>query len=179
MPNGKKLLEYEGDYYYGVYCHLPTRRDVELGAWPRPNSRRVALADTGLRIGEETFVPFEGDVFVESSGNRLVHFGRDASGQVTNFAYSTSPDTFEKPGQTGPYIQFESLAQAVMNLYSRRGSQVAARFLKANSDSQQYYVRESEFNTLGDLLMEREAIDLAVEVCKLNVAALPRILGCA
>ncbi len=93
---GLELAEFAGNYYYGVYCHEPNLRDRSQGAWPRPRPAVVTERQGVLTIRNEEYVPRGEDVFVEINGRRMVFFGRDSTGDVSHFVYSTSADSFEK-----------------------------------------------------------------------------------
>lgn len=90
------LIEYVGDYYYGVYCHEGSPEDFAAGAWRRGSPRSVEQNSGALSIGGAEFLPRGDDVFVRVDGQQMVAFGRDQAGDVTHFNYSTSPDTFER-----------------------------------------------------------------------------------
>ena len=93
---GQDLSEYTGTYRYGVYCHSCTDQEFAQGGWRPSTEREVTDADGALRIGDQEFLPLGDDVFVQSDGARRVFFGRDDSGRVTYYLYSTSVDTFER-----------------------------------------------------------------------------------
>ncbi|MFK7767754.1 MAG: serine hydrolase, partial [Mariniblastus sp.] len=172
----KRLSEYAADYYYGIYCHTPTREDMKSGAWRRPDARSVSVVDQGLLIGDETYLPYketEKDVFVQSNGDRLVHFGRNAKGMVTHFVYSTSPDTFEKEMPDLPYRQYGSLAQRLVDIATTENPGAAIKFLREKGDSEDYYISEREFNNAGYQLIEQQAFGLAIEIFKTNTQQFP------
>ncbi|MEL7497772.1 MAG: serine hydrolase [Planctomycetota bacterium] len=168
-----QLREYAGDYYYGVYCHSPTREDMSAGAWSRGAARSVSVDKDILIIGDERYLPYEDDLFVQSEGRRQVHFSRDSNGKVTNFVYSTSPDTFEKENPDRPYQAPESLAQQVFNIANNQSAKAASQFLATHLDADDYYIRETEMNNAGYLLLEREFVELAIKVFETNVSQFP------
>ncbi|MEL6108028.1 MAG: serine hydrolase domain-containing protein, partial [Planctomycetota bacterium] len=141
---GVDLAPYVGDYHYGVYCHAPTAKDLSSGAWRRPSPRVITAEKDVLVIGDERFVPQGKDVFVQVEGERRVFFGRNRSGQVSHFVYSTSPDTFEKASTSLPYPQILSLAQRAVELSASEGMDRALEFLETNHDSESYYCDEQE-----------------------------------
>ncbi|MEM7473773.1 MAG: serine hydrolase [Planctomycetota bacterium] len=168
-----KLTEFIGNYYYGTFCHTPSRQDIAAGAWPRPDAISIVVLGKGLKIGEEDYRPYSEDTFVRSDGERLVRFGRNGDSVITNFVYSTSPDTFEKEMPNLPYPKRRSLAQSLLELANQQNSESTLEFLERNKASEEYYVREAEFNRLGYLLMEQGELDLAIEVFKVNSEEFP------
>jgi predicted Zn-dependent protease len=49
----------------------------------------------------------------------------------------------------------------------------AVKFLKDRSNFENFYIREDELNRAGYLLLERDALKVAVEVFKLNTIRFP------
>ena len=167
------LDEYVGNYYYGTFCHDLTRRDLEKGAWRRRRAREVVKTKDGLRIGEQEYVAREKDIFVQKDGQRMVAFGRDAQGAVSNFVYSTSPDTFERESTRFPYPQIQSLAQSVAEVFSAEGIEMAAEFYRQHENEENYYVSEDELNRLGYQLLQLNQNEAAVKVFQWNVERFP------
>lgn len=167
------LTEYESDYYYGVFCHSPTMEDAAALSWPRPDARKVSVDGDKLLIGEETYLPCEKDLFVKADGERQVFFGRNSKGEISNFVYSTSPDTFERESKELPYREFNSLAQHVFAMATTESEAAAIEFLKETSNHKTFYIREDELNRAGYLLLERDAARVAVELFRLNTIRFP------
>lgn len=92
------LTEYEGSYYYGVYCHSPTEADDSNGCWRRGQPRQVAAKRGALTVAENEYLPRGDDVFVRTDGEQMLFFGRDDSQAIKSFVFSSSPDTFERDG---------------------------------------------------------------------------------
>ena len=175
MPEAVKvdLKEYTGDYYYGVFCHSMTAKDMAAGGWRRGRARSVSQRDGKLIIGDQTFLPRGKDVFVQSDGQRLAFFGREA-GKITHFVYSSSPDTFERPSKKFPYRNIRSLAQRVYQLASSDGAKKAVEFFEKNKSSKDFYLMEQEMNNAGYALLRTDYASAAIEVFKLNVKQFPK-----
>ncbi|MEM8736188.1 MAG: serine hydrolase domain-containing protein, partial [Planctomycetota bacterium] len=167
------LAEYAGPYYYGVFCHTATSQDLSRDAWRRPQATEVTVQEGRLKIRDEMYLPRGEDVFVEASGRRLVYFGRDESGTVSHFVYSTSSDTFERELPARPHSKVTSFAQRVFELATQSGPKQALEFARYNADSPKFYVHEQEMNRAGYLLMEEDRLNVAIELFKLNVLRFP------
>ena len=90
------LSDYEGTYYWSVFCHTCTPEEFELGAWRRPNAIQVE-ADAGkLNIDDRIFIPLGDDLFVDETGFDQIFFKRDASGEIHSYSFKEDPTTYEK-----------------------------------------------------------------------------------
>lgn len=90
------LSAYTGDYFWGVYCHTCTEDEFERGAWRKPGPETVTAKAGKLRIGDDTYRPAGGDIFVREDGFRRVFFKRDAAGNITTYSFEDDPTVFEK-----------------------------------------------------------------------------------
>lgn len=97
LNNNIDLNEYAGNYYYGVFCHSCTAKELSRGGWPRGQANTVAVTDGGLEIRGKIYLPSAIDgIFVSTDGSRKVFFGRGKIGEISFFSYDSSPDTFER-----------------------------------------------------------------------------------
>lgn len=93
----RDLNEYEGDYYYGVFCRTCTPKEFERGAWPKSTPTSVIAINGGLQIRDRIYYPVDDSgVFIRSDGARRVYFARNNKGVVSTFSYDSSPDVFER-----------------------------------------------------------------------------------
>ena len=90
------LNDYEGAYYWSVFCHTCSAEEFELGGWRRPNPITISAAAGTLSIDGEVFLPIGADVFVDETGFNEIFFKRDATGAITSYSYREDPTTYEK-----------------------------------------------------------------------------------
>lgn len=90
------LSEYEGSYFWSVFCHTCTPAEFELGAWRRTNPILVQAQSGRLMIDGRDFLPLGDDVFVDESGFDQIFFKRDASGSITSYSFKEDPTTYER-----------------------------------------------------------------------------------
>ena len=90
------LSQYEGNYYWSVFCHTCTSEEFELGAWRRPNAIEIEAEAGQLKIDGRVFVPLGDDVFVDETGFDQIFFKRDASGEIHSYSFQEDPTTYER-----------------------------------------------------------------------------------
>ena len=91
------LATYAGTYAWNVFCHSCTEEEFTQGAWRPGFQRAVTVEGSGLRIGDDLYLPTAvDDLFVRPSLSHETYFGRDAKGQVWSMSQSMSADTFER-----------------------------------------------------------------------------------
>lgn len=90
------LSEYEGTYFWSVFCHTCTPAEFELGAWRRPNPILIQAQSGRLSIDGHAFVPLGDDVFVDEIGFDQIFFKRDALGAITSYSFKEDPTTYER-----------------------------------------------------------------------------------
>ncbi|MFK7734876.1 MAG: serine hydrolase [Pirellulaceae bacterium] len=170
-----ELTQYEGDYYYGIFCHTATADDYGRGAWRRRDAERVVRQGEGLLIRGLVYRPRGGDVLVAEDGSRMVFFGRNSAGEISNFVFSTSPDTFERQSAQLPYREYQSLAASVYEMVLEQGLKPALQhFAENRKEASTYYVTEQEFNNAGYALLQAGRTSDAIAIFRLNVEMFPR-----
>jgi CubicO group peptidase (beta-lactamase class C family) len=90
------LSDYEGTYFWSVFCHTCTPAEFELGAWRRPSPIRIQVQSGTLMIDGRRFLPLGDDVFVDDSGFDQIFFKRDAMGDITSYSFKEDPTTYER-----------------------------------------------------------------------------------
>ena len=168
------LSEFAGDYYYGVFCHACSAEQVADGSWQRGRPRTVTASKGALQIADEEYLPRGEDVFVRKDGGRMVFFKRNEFGEISHFVYSTSSDAFERPSEQHPYVEFQSLAQAVYNVTLENGVGEALNRFQSLKAGGQHYLREEEMNNVGYALLQSQRVEDAVKIFRLNIAEFPQ-----
>ncbi|MEM1056634.1 MAG: serine hydrolase [Bacteroidota bacterium] len=178
----RDLREYAHDFYDGVHCRTCTDAEFAAGAWPRRPAQEVRVTERGLRIGEHTFLPTaDPDVFVRSDNDRAVFFGREASGRVSYFVYSTSPYAFERLSDAAEAEATEAdalhedisrqLAHAAEQSDTADVSRLVADALQRGLDGGIY--NEDILNAFGYEYLQAKAVAMAVAVFAFNAEAFP------
>ncbi|MEM1339898.1 MAG: serine hydrolase domain-containing protein [Bacteroidota bacterium] len=94
--SGKRVSEYVGRYYHGVFCHTCSEAEFKKGAWRRGSPIEVQEENGLLVIGGENYFMREMDLFVRSDGKEMLYFGRDEKGTVTFFVSSEDATAYER-----------------------------------------------------------------------------------
>ena len=90
------LSEYEGQYFWSVFCHTCSPAEFELGAWRRRDPILIQAQSGTLSIDGTIFVPLGDDVFVDETGFDQIFFKRDASGAISSYSFKEDPTTYER-----------------------------------------------------------------------------------
>ena len=90
------LSEFEGNYYWSVFCHSCSPEEFDLGGWRQPDPIIVTAERGVLKIDDGTFYPIGDDVFLDQSGFEEIFFKRNSLGQITSYSFKEDPTTYEK-----------------------------------------------------------------------------------
>jgi len=90
------LNEYEGQYYWGVYCHTCSQEEFELGAWRKPSPISISSSGGVLHIEGDEYIRLEADIFIKGDGYEQIFFNRNEAGQITSFSRREDPTVYER-----------------------------------------------------------------------------------
>lgn len=169
----RDLSPYTGDYAFGTFCKSCTQQEFARGAWSIRNPRLVALAEEGLKIDEQIFLPTaDADVFVREDRKQEVFFGRDEAGNVSFFVSSFGPSTFERIPALGQVR--EGLAEGerlvAAGQVNEAGKVIAAALRLGVDHGLQ---NEGMINALGYQYLENENTAMALQVFRFNANSYP------
>ncbi len=96
LDTTKYLNAYQGNYYWGAYCHSCEADEFDLGAWRKPNARSVTASNGALIINNARYLPLKSDIFVKEDGYEQVFFNRNSKGEITSFSHREDPTVYER-----------------------------------------------------------------------------------
>lgn len=174
VPLGNRNLEaYVGDYAAGTFCQSCSQAELARGAWMLHYNRVVTLAEEGLEIDEEIFLPSaDEDVFIRQDRKQEVFFGRDAEGQVSFFMTSDGPATVERvPALTSLREGIETAYAMVQadSLTAAKGA-LDTGLLAAVEGGLHH---EGSINAIGYHYLQNDNLPLALLFFQFNVEQFP------
>ena len=91
------LNEYDGNYYYGVFCHTCSDLEYEDGAWRKPGPM-VLTSKKGMLLlnDKDKYIYADKDIFIGEDGFDKLFFGRDDSNKITFFVRASESTSYEK-----------------------------------------------------------------------------------
>ena len=98
LPNEVKsdLNEYQGSYYYGVFCHDCSDEEFEMNAWRPSWEKTITVNENNLVLDEAKYYDRGDDVFVREDGWDMIFFQRNSVGEIYSFQHEDDNNVFEK-----------------------------------------------------------------------------------
>ncbi|MEL6704053.1 MAG: serine hydrolase [Bacteroidota bacterium] len=171
--DGRDLSPYVGDYTFGTFCRTCSRDERARGAWGVSALRPVRLTERGLSLNDQPYLPTaERDVFVHESGDRALHFGRDAEGRIDFLVRSEEPATLERvPAMT---TLREGMHEAAVYLdagFPLKATEVLRAALDAGLDAG--ILNEAAINATGYATLGEDSTTMALLIFAYNADVFP------